>query len=234
MKLEGNYRFEAPLRSVWNALQDPEMLAATLPGCDKLTREGNTFTGELNVKIGPVQGKFDGKVDLTEIVEPESFTMLVDGRGGPGFVKASAKVKLTPEGDGTRVDYDADVTVGGKIASVGQRLIDASARAITKQSLEGLNERLKAMAPPPPPPPGVAGAGAAPAAAGAAEPITDGEPPPPPPPPPPPAALPPKPTQAEFAARVAAEVTKELFPARKVALLLITLLIIFILYKALT
>jgi carbon monoxide dehydrogenase subunit G len=230
MKLEGHYEFEAPLRAVWNALQDPEMLAATLPGCDKLTREGNQFTGELNVKIGPVQGKFDGKVDMTEIVEPESFTMLVDGRGGPGFVKASAKVKLTPEGDKTRIDYDADVTVGGKIASVGQRLIDASARAIVKQSLEGLNERVKAM----PPPAGVAGAGVPPAAVGAPEPITDAELSPPPPPPPPPAMMPAKPTQAEFAARVAAEVTKELFPARKVALLLVALLITFILYKALT
>lgn len=234
MKLEGNYRFDAPLRAVWNALQDPDMLAATLPGCDKLTREGNQFTGELNVKIGPVQGKFDGKVDLTEIVEPESFTMLVDGRGGPGFVKASAKVKLSPEGDATRIDYDADVTVGGKIASVGQRLIDASARAIVKQSLEGLNERLKAMAPPPPPPPGIAGAGVAPAAVGSPEPITDGAPPPPPPPPPPPAMMPAKPTQAEFAARVAAEVTKELFPARKVVTILIALLLAFIAYKALT
>jgi carbon monoxide dehydrogenase subunit G len=233
MKLEGHYEFEAPLRAVWNALQDPEMLAATLPGCDKLTREGNQFTGELNVKIGPVQGKFDGKVDMTEIVEPESFTMLVDGRGGPGFVKASAKVKLTPEGDKTRIDYDADVTVGGKIASVGQRLIDASARAIVKQSLEGLNERVKAM-PPPPPPAGVAGAGVPPAAVGAPEPITDAELSPPPPPPPPAAMMPAKPTQAEFAARVAAEVTKELFPARKVALLLVALLITFILYKALT
>jgi carbon monoxide dehydrogenase subunit G len=232
MKLEGHYEFEAPLRAVWNALQDPEMLAATLPGCDKLTREGNQFTGELNVKIGPVQGKFDGKVDMTEIVEPESFTMLVDGRGGPGFVKASAKVKLTPEGDKTRIDYDADVTVGGKIASVGQRLIDASARAIVKQSLEGLNERVKAM-PPPPPPAGVAGAGVPPAAVGAPEPITDAELSPPPPPPPA-AMMPAKPTQAEFAARVAAEVTKELFPARKVALLLVALLITFILYKALT
>ncbi len=233
MKLEGHYQFEAPLRAVWSALQDPEMLAATLPGCDKLTREGNQFTGELNVKIGPVQGKFDGKVDMTDIVEPERFTMLVDGRGGPGFVKANAKVKLTPEGEGTRIDYDADVTVGGKIASVGQRLIDASARAIVKQSLEGLNERLKVMPPPPPPPPGVVGAGVAPAVVGAPEPITDGAPPPPPPPPPPPAMMPAKPTQAEFAARVAAEVTKELFPARKVTLLLLVLLLIFIAYKVL-
>jgi uncharacterized protein len=229
MKLEGHYLFDAPLRAVWNALQDPEMLAATLPGCDKLEREGSQFKGEINVKVGPIQGKFDGKVDLTEIQEPESFTMLVDGRGGPGFVKASAKVKLASAGEQTRIDYDADVTVGGKIASVGQRLIEASARAIVKQSLEGLNERLKATAPPPPPAVSVS-AGAPPAAVGAPEPVTDAEPPPPPPPLPP---MPPKPTQAEFAARVAAEVTKELFPARKVALLLIVLIVLFVIYRAL-
>jgi carbon monoxide dehydrogenase subunit G len=204
-------------------------LAATLPGCDKLERVGSQFVGEINVKVGPIQGKFDGKVDLTDIQEPESFTMLVDGRGGPGFVKANAKVKLAAEGEHTRIDYDADVTVGGKIASVGQRLIEASARAIVKQSLEGLNERLKAMAPPPPPPP-VPGAGVAPAATGAPEPTTDAEPPPPPRPLPP---MPPKPTQAEFAARVAKEVTKELFPARKVALILVVLIVLFVIYRAL-
>jgi uncharacterized protein len=223
MKLEGNYQFEAPLRAVWNALQDPVMLAATLPGCDKLERQGSQFLGELNVKVGPIQGKFDGKVDLTEIQEPESFTMLVDGRGGPGFVKANAKVKLSAEGAATRIDYDADVTVGGKIASVGQRLIEASARAIVKQSLEGLNERLKALAPPPPPPAPLLAPGELPLGA----PEERHEPPPPPPP------MPPKPTQAEFAARVAAEVTKELFPARKVALILIVLLILFVVYRAL-
>jgi carbon monoxide dehydrogenase subunit G len=222
MKLEGNYLFDAPLRAVWNALQDPVMLAATLPGCDKLERQGSQFTGELNVKVGPIQGKFDGKVDMTEIQEPESFTMLVDGRGGPGFVKANAKVKLTPDAGQTRIDYGADITVGGKIASVGQRLIEASARAIVKQSLEGLNERLKAMAPPPPPAPLLA-PGAVPVGA----PVAHVEPPPPPPP------MPAPPTQAEFAARVAREVTRELFPARKVALILIALLVLFVIYRVL-
>ncbi|MET0409706.1 MAG: hypothetical protein ABW217_00350, partial [Polyangiaceae bacterium] len=105
---------------------------------------------------------------------------------------------------------------------------------IVKQSLEGLNERLKAMAPPPPPPPGAVGAGVAPAAVGSPEPTTDGAPAPPPPPPPPPAMMPAKPTQAEFAARVAAEVTKELFPVRKVALIVTALVLAFIAYKTLT
>lgn len=259
MKLTGQYVFDAPQRAVWDALQDPVMLASTLPGCDALTRNGNEFRGQLNVKVGPIQGKFDGKVDLTELAEPERFTMLVDGRGAPGFVKANAKVALAPEGERTRIDYDADVTVGGKIASVGQRLLEASARAIVKQSLEGLNERLKFVAAPaevvpaepappaaeaaptagdlapPPPPPAVAptavpGADLAPPPPPpAAQAPSAGEPPPPPmQPPPPPLArpMPPPPTQAEFAARVAKEVTKELLPPRTLALIAVVLVLL--------
>jgi uncharacterized protein len=146
MKMQGTYTFDAPLETVWNALFDPEVLARTLPGCEKLDREGNQFRGDINVKMGPVQGKFQGKVDITDIKERESYTMIVDGRGPAGFGKATAQMRVQAEGTGTRLDYDSDVTVGGKIASVGQRLIDASSRAIVKQSLEGLNEQIKALA----------------------------------------------------------------------------------------
>lgn len=146
MKVQGTYTFEAPLETVWNALFDPEVLARTLPGCEKLERDGNQFRGDINVKMGPVQGKFQGKVDITDIKERESYTMVVDGRGPAGFGKATAQMRVQPEGTGTRLDYDSDVTVGGKIASVGQRLIDASSRAIVKQSLEGLHDQIKALA----------------------------------------------------------------------------------------
>ena len=143
MKLQGDYLFEASVGEVWKALFDPVVLAAVMPGCEKLDLVDGQYVGELNIKVGPVQGKFTGKVDLKDIVEPTSYTMVVDGRGAPGFVKATASVKLEAEGEGTRMRYDADAQVGGKIASVGQRLLEASARAITKQSLEGLNENIK-------------------------------------------------------------------------------------------
>jgi len=146
VKVQGSYTFEAPLETVWNALFDPEVLARTLPGCERLEREGNQFRGDINVKMGPVQGKFQGKVDITDIKERESYTMVVDGRGPAGFGKATAQMRVQVEGTGTRLHYDSDVTVGGKIASVGQRLIDASSRAIVKQSLEGLNEQIRALA----------------------------------------------------------------------------------------
>jgi hypothetical protein len=93
-----------------------------------------------------VQGKFQGKVDLSDVEQEKGYTMVIDGRGAPGFVKAKATVKLTPEGDETKMEYDGDAQVGGRIASVGQRLIDTSAKAIIKESLEGLNANVKARA----------------------------------------------------------------------------------------
>lgn len=146
MKLAGEYRFEAPIAHVWSALLDPVVLAAVMPGCEKLELVDGTYVGDLNIKVGPVQGKFHGKVNLADVEEEKGYTMTVDGRGAPGFVKATAAVKLAPEGDETKMEYDADARVGGRIASVGQRLIDASARAIIKESLEGLNSNVKARA----------------------------------------------------------------------------------------
>src|SRR5262245_60707240 len=146
MKLAGDYLFDAPVREVWNALFDPEILAAVMPGCERLELVDGRYRGELNVKVGPVQGKFAGTVDLKDTDEPRSYTMVIDGRGAPGFVKANAAVALAPEGAGTRIRYDADAQVGGKVASVGQRLLEASARAIIKQSLEGLHENIKIRA----------------------------------------------------------------------------------------
>ena len=146
MKLAGDYLFDAPVQEVWNALFDPEILAAVMPGCEKLELVDGRYRGELNVKVGPVQGKFAGTVDLKDTAEPRSYTMLIDGRGAPGFVKATASVTLTAEGAATRIRYDADAQVGGKVASVGQRLLEASARAIVKQSLEGLHENIKIRA----------------------------------------------------------------------------------------
>jgi carbon monoxide dehydrogenase subunit G len=146
VKLAGDYKFEAPVAEVWKALLDPVVLAAVMPGCEKLELVDGAYVGELNIKVGPVQGKFQGKVILSDVEEEQGYTMTVDGRGAPGFVKAKAAVKLTPVGDETTMEYDADAQVGGRIASVGQRLIDSSAKAIIKESLEGLNANVKARA----------------------------------------------------------------------------------------
>lgn len=201
MKLSGEYVFDAPQEVVWEGLQDPEVLAATMPGCEKLELTGeNRYEGALNIKIGPVQGLFQGKVHLEDIEPPDGYTMNVDGRGAPGFVKAKAKIGLAGDGDRTKMTYDADAQVGGRIASVGQRLLDSSSKAIIKQSLEGLNEQLKARSGPPAPSAGESSAGGESsgkaAAAGGEAPPSRVEPP----------------SQAEFAANVAKEVAKDLVP----------------------
>lgn len=146
MKLAGDYLFDASVQDVWDALFDPEVLAAAMPGCEKLELVDGDFVGEMTIKVGPISGKFTGKVRLEDKDEPRRYKMIVDGRGAPGFVKATATIALAPEGTSTRLTYDADAQIGGKIASVGERLVDASARAITKQSLDGLHENIKIRA----------------------------------------------------------------------------------------
>lgn len=143
MKLAGDYLFAASVQAVWDALFDPAVLAAAMPGCEKLELVDGELVGEMTIKVGPISGRFTGKVRLEDKVEPTSYRMVVDGRGTPGFVKATASITLAPDGAGTRLTYDADAQIGGKIASVGERLLDASARAITKQSLDGLHENIK-------------------------------------------------------------------------------------------
>ena len=146
MKLAGDYVFEASPQEVWDALFDPEVLAAAMPGCEKLELIEGQLHGDLNVKVGPISGKFTGKVQLVDQVPPVSYRMIIDGKGPHGFVKASATIALAAEGATTRMRYDADAQVGGKIATVGQRLIETSAKAITKHSLEGLHANIKLRA----------------------------------------------------------------------------------------
>jgi carbon monoxide dehydrogenase subunit G len=139
MKLAGEYTFDAPRDQVWKALFDPVILASVMPGCEKLDLVGdNAYEGVLKIKVGPVQGNFDGKIQLGDVDAPNSYSMDIDGRGAPGFVKATAKVFLEDAGGKTLLRYDSDAKIGGRIATVGQRLLDSSAKAITKQSLEGL------------------------------------------------------------------------------------------------
>ena len=144
MKLEGTYTFDAPQDVVWSALLDPDVLAKVMPGCEKLEQIGeNEYSGLIKIRVGPVQGKFQGKVLLADINEPDSYSMVVDGKGAPGFMKGEGQVKLEAQGNSTIMHYTGDAQVGGRIASVGQRLLDSSAKALTKQSLDGLNNQIQ-------------------------------------------------------------------------------------------
>lgn len=145
MKLEGTYTFDAPRDVVWEALLDPEILAKTMPGCERLEQTGdNEYQGALKIKVGPVQGKFQGAVKLFDINKPESYTMAVDGKGAPGFMKGTGAVRLESQDSKTVLHYSGEAQVGGRIASVGQRLLDSSAKALTRQSLDTLHKLIQA------------------------------------------------------------------------------------------
>jgi len=208
MKVAGDYTFDGPAELVWETLLDPEVLASVLPGCEKLDLVGeNEYEGELNIKIGPVQGQFVGKVKLEDIEPPTAYTMQVDGRGAPGFVKATGHLRLDPSGARTTVSYEGDAQVGGRLASVGQRLVESSAKAIIKQSLDGLNESVKAR-------------GARPGDEGTVD----------------APARPARPSQSEFAANVAKEVVKDVLPpwARYAGVGFALLVVVYVLYVVLT
>lgn len=146
MKLQGEYRFDAPRATVWQALLDPEILARTLPGCEKLERTGETsFVGVLTVQVGPVKGQFRGTLDLSDLVELEGYRMKLAGNGNAGFLTGEGTLAIADDGAGTMLKYDIDSQVGGKVAAVGQRLLESSAKVITKQGLEGLARELAAL-----------------------------------------------------------------------------------------
>lgn len=145
MKVEGSYTFDAPREIVWPTLLDPQVLAKIMPGCEKLEQVGeNEYEGVIKIKVGPVQGTFNGKVTLANIEAPNSYDMQVIGKGPSGIVDGTGKLWLQGENGQTILHYNGDANVSGKIASVGQRLMDTSARAIIRQSLEGLGQQIAA------------------------------------------------------------------------------------------
>jgi carbon monoxide dehydrogenase subunit G len=130
MEMTGEYRIPAPQATVWAALNDPEVLKASIPGCQSLEMTGdNAMSATVVAKIGPVKATFTGAVTLSNIDPPNGYTISGEGKGGPaGFAKGGADVKLLPDGDGTRLVYTAKAQIGGKLAQLGSRLIDSTAK----------------------------------------------------------------------------------------------------------
>lgn len=132
MDFTGRYVILASPERVWAGINDPVILKACIPGCEQLDKTGDTeFVATARLKVGPVSATFKGKVTLSNIQPPTGLTLTGEGQGGvAGFAKGGAEVTLTPEGNGTVLTYNAKAQVGGKLAQIGQRLIDGAAKQI--------------------------------------------------------------------------------------------------------
>ncbi|PSH64861.1 carbon monoxide dehydrogenase [Phyllobacterium brassicacearum] len=141
MDLSGEERIAASRDAVWKALNDTEILKACIPGCESLERVSDTeLDAVVGVKIGPVKARFNGKVELTNLNPPLSYTISGEGKGGvAGFAKGGADVTLTEEGAETVLAYVVNADVGGKIAQVGSRLISSTSKKLATQFFENLN-----------------------------------------------------------------------------------------------
>jgi hypothetical protein len=146
MKIEGTTEIPVERQRVWEALLDPKLLAAAMPGCDKLEEIGSgEYKAIMKIGIGPVKGTFEGKVHLSDLEPPNRYRMAVEGSGAPGFVRGTALMELADgEGGATRVHYDADVQVGGLIASVGQRMLGGVSKMMLDQFFSRMIEALTA------------------------------------------------------------------------------------------
>jgi carbon monoxide dehydrogenase subunit G len=135
MEMTGEFRIPAPRERVWEGLNDPEILKSVIPGCQALEKVSDTeFSGKLVAAIGPVKATFAGKVILSELAPPQSYTISGEGSGGvAGFAKGSAKVNLAEDGAATVLTYAVQAHVGGKLAQIGSRLIDSVARRMAEQ-----------------------------------------------------------------------------------------------------
>lgn len=148
MKIEGEYTFDGPREAVWELVRDPEVIATLLPGTQSVEKVSDTeFAGEITLRIGPLSGAFGGKLLVTDEVPPVSCTLTVEGDGKIGFMKGTGDIELAEQGEGTTLmKYSGELQVGGKVASVGQRLFDTVSRGMIKQGLDKLNARLRAQA----------------------------------------------------------------------------------------
>ncbi|RUW34484.1 carbon monoxide dehydrogenase subunit G [Mesorhizobium sp. M1E.F.Ca.ET.041.01.1.1] len=145
MDMNGQERIEAPVETVWRALNDPETLKLCIPGCEALEKQSDTnMTATVVLKIGPIKARFDGEVELINLDPPRAYTISGEGKGGiAGFAKGHADVSLAEDGPGvTMLSYVVKADVGGRIAQLGGRLIDSTARKLAGQFFTNLGERL--------------------------------------------------------------------------------------------
>ena len=139
MKIEGSQKIAAPRERIFAALVDPTILQKCIPGCEQMEKTGeNQYKAKLTAGVGPVKGVFTATISLQDITAPEHYKLVVEGKGQPGFVKGSGELNLKDDGGATEIQYIGDVNVGGLIASVGQRMIQAAANMLAARFFKTL------------------------------------------------------------------------------------------------
>src|SRR5215472_9156385 len=147
MKVEGVYAFPGSPQKVWDLLLDPESLRACIPGVETLTETSpDHFDAIMRVGVAAIKGTYKGKVAIVDRQPPNGYTLEVEGSGGPGFVRGTAKVTLEPDGDATKVIVDGDGQVGGMLAGVGQRMLPGVAKMLMNQFFECLIGKASSLA----------------------------------------------------------------------------------------
>src|SRR5262245_20062567 len=150
MEMTGEYRITASREAVWRALNDPAILKQCIPGCEEIEKLSDTeMTAKVVAKVGPVSAKFAGKVTLSDLDPPNGYKITGEGTGGAvGFAKGGADVKLKPDetGQGTILTYTVNAAVGGKLAQIGARLIDGTARKLADEFFSKFSELVSAQA----------------------------------------------------------------------------------------
>jgi hypothetical protein len=143
MDITGTYEFPAPPARVWHLLMDPSAIASCIPGCESLEPDGeNRYRARLAIAMAAITGTYDGTVTITDIVHEQSYRLIVEGQGRPGFVKGNATISLRPEVIGTIVDVQGTVQTGGPIARMGQRLIGGVAKMMQDRFFSCLQGKL--------------------------------------------------------------------------------------------
>jgi carbon monoxide dehydrogenase subunit G len=146
MKIEGEHVFHGSREQVWELVRDPSVLATALPGTQELEQLSDTeYAGSINLRVGPIGGAFSGKIFVEDETPPEYVKLRAEGEGKPGFFKGLGEVNLIDQGESTTLmQYSGDVQIGGKLASVGQRLIDTTSKSMLRQGFDVLDQALAA------------------------------------------------------------------------------------------
>jgi carbon monoxide dehydrogenase subunit G len=147
LRLEGSCIIAAPRERVWALLNDPEVIARHLPGCDSLKPlSEDRYEAELTVGVGPIKGSYKAQLSLLNKRPNEGYTLLVEGSGKPGHAKGEGRVTLSDEGGGTRLDYSGDLQIGGLIARVGQRILGTVSQQMAAKFFEGFGRDAESRA----------------------------------------------------------------------------------------